>query len=1149
VPVNLEVIVDVMPAMSLRVLGSVEVLGADAEPVKLGELQRVLLASLLARAGSVVAIDQLVQLVWPDRPPADPEAGLHSQVSRLRRALTAAGRDGQVQILTRPPGYLLSVTAGQIDAQRFDTLAAAARRSPPKEAVGLLDEALGLWRGRAYGEFADVDVARFEAIRLEQARLGAFEAWTAALLECGRVGEALPALEAFVAEHPLREESRLVLMRALCAVGRHADALAGYRRYRDELADELGLDPSAAMQQLELQILRREIPGPPGEPGPLDPGRAAEPGRVAPPDAPAGPRVRPTRLPTPLTTFIGRAAERKALAATLAQHRLVTAVGPGGVGKTRLALAVGADVIDRFDAGVWYVDLVPVTDPAMIAPAVAAALGLTEQPGHSAAGTVLQWLSDKSGLIILDNCERLLSGVVALVEQLLAGCDRLVVLATSRARLQVPFEWVFQVPGLSVSAEDDADSDAVALFQVRAASAGSRPEAGDRPRITALCAALDGMALAIELAAARLPAVGLDGLELGLTERLRMLTGGSPADDRHRSLRSTLDWSYALLSDLDRAVLRRVSVFTAPFTVEAAGNVIGGWPPVSDAGDVSTALAELADQSLLTAVAGPGGTRYRALETVRQYGAELLVTAGERTDASVRHLRWCLRVGAELAADPGPDLVAWRSALDLVIDDLRSALTWSVVRASHRSEAHQLAITIAELTFVRGLPGESQRRYEQAAQYAQDDAEAAWALRQAAAAALSRHVGNDAVRLFRMAAAAGLRCDDRAGAVRDLAKAAEMVNRGPGLMATPAPAGLVAELLAEARRLDVEDLAAQAQLLTAEAFDVPGLDPRCADLTERALELARRAGDPLIESAALDQLTSIQLVHGDIRAAAASSLLRTRLLAPLPMRAELGLEVSDAYNMAAECAIATGDLAGARRLAEASRDLPFHHEEGHLATSRLILVTLLTGDWDAAVALAERFKDGWERAGRPRAGNHAVSAYAAATLYGLRGDEDSRATWLDLATALETPGRGLSVQHSPGFFDALLLLHHGRAEQAVARLQTPPEEFQTWYDGRWRPWYAALWVESAVLSAHPDATERLHRARPLTADNRIAAAIVDRARALADGDRAHLLAAAEALNTAGCRYQWARTLVLAGAGEQIEGRAALAAMGAAPMPG
>ncbi|MEU4427374.1 LuxR C-terminal-related transcriptional regulator, partial [Actinoplanes sp. NPDC024001] len=272
------------------------------------------------------------------------------------------------------------------------------------------------------------------------------------------------------------------------------------------------------------------------------------------------PSQAPVALPAPLSPFIGRARERDELRAAVAAHRQVTAVGPGGVGKTRLVLAVAADLAGAFPDGVWFVDLVPVTDPGMVAAAVAAALGLGEQQGRGIDDSVPAALADRRALLVLDNCEHLADGVAPFAERLLARCPQVSVLATSRARLMVPFEWVYHVPPLSL----DGESDAVALFRDRAAAVGGTVEAAQADQVADLCRKLDGVALAIELAAARLPTLGLDGLLAGLADHLRLLVGGYRADDRHRSVRAMLDWSQALLTGDDLALLRRVAVFVAP---------------------------------------------------------------------------------------------------------------------------------------------------------------------------------------------------------------------------------------------------------------------------------------------------------------------------------------------------------------------------------------------------------------------------------------------------------------------------------------------------------------------------------------------------------------------------------------------------------
>ena len=364
-------------------------------------------------------------------------------------------------------------------------------------------------------------------------------------------------------------------------------------------------------------------------------------------------------LPSPLTSFVGRVAERAALAAALDANRLITAVGPGGVGKTRLALSVAAEVAGRFADGTWFIDLVPVSDPAMVAPAITAALGLGEHQGRSAEDTAAGWLAGRETLLILDNCEHLLDGVVALLERLLAGSPRLSVLVTSRARLLVPFERVFAVPGLSLEPDDGGPGDAVQLFLERAAAGGRPLTPDDTERVAAICRRLDGMALAIELTAARAPSLGLDGIEAGLADRLRLLTGGQRIDDRHRSLRATLDWSYALLAGPSQAVLRRVSVFTAPVTADATATVLAGWPPLAGSA-VRPILAGLVEQSLLVAIADPSGTRYRVPETIRQYADGRLTDAGESAEAHSRHLSWCLDAAAALGLPPGAGVGAWR---------------------------------------------------------------------------------------------------------------------------------------------------------------------------------------------------------------------------------------------------------------------------------------------------------------------------------------------------------------------------------------------------------------------------------------------------------------------------------------------------------
>ena len=709
----------------------------------------------------------------------------------------------------------------------------------------------------------------------------------------------------------------------------------------------------------KLQLSDRRAPGGRGgEPAPGGAARAGaapgpeaqEPGAQGPGAQGAGARglwapgsggpAEVALLPAPLTSFVGRTAERAALAAALGEHRLVTAVGPGGVGKTRLGAQRGRR---RGRTGTPTVPGTPISCRSPTRPwwprrsrPRSGSGNARDAPARTSCSA--GWRA-RQALLVLDNCEHLLDGMAALVERLLAGSPRLSVLLTSRARLLVPFEWVFPVPGLSVET-DGGPGDAVELFAARTAAAGSPLAAGDMERVAAVCRGLDGMALAIELTAARFPSLGLDGIEAGLADRMSLLAGGRRADDRHRSLRSTLDWSYALLAPEDQAVLRRLSVFAAPFTAAAAEVV----------------LRRLAARRgrRHRAGAGPAG---RPEPADPRRGARREPGTGRwRPSASTAPGDWtprakrCRRRRATWAGAwmpptrsgcrPGTTR-AWRLAFDQLADELRAALRWAAGHAPPEPRAYRLALTLAGLTFARGLPGESQRRYEQAAELAADAGEAATALRWAAGAAKSRHVGDDAFRLHQAAADAAVRAGDRAGAAADLAEAAEMIGRARGLMATAPADGQADALLARAWALTRADrdgaagtrllaagtrllaagtplLAAEARLLAAEAFNRDDIDPVTAELTDRAIALARGAGDPLIQSAALDQLTGVQLSRGELRAALASTLRRLEILSPLPMTARSALEHADALYMATECATAAGDLSTARRTGRAN---------------------------------------------------------------------------------------------------------------------------------------------------------------------------------------------------------------------------------------
>jgi predicted ATPase/DNA-binding CsgD family transcriptional regulator len=826
-------------------------------------------------------------------------------------------------------------------------------------------------------------------------------------------------------------------------------------------------------------------------------------------------------LPVPVTPFVGRVAERAALAGALAEHRMVTATGPGGVGKTRLALSVAAELAAGRRDGAWFADLVRVSDPGAVTAAVAETVGVPEQRTMSVEPALVASLSGRDGVLVLDNCEHVVDGVRACVDRIVAGCPELTVLATSRTRLLLPYERVYVVPGLSV-VEDGGD--AVELFSTRVAAATGDSAAPDPARVAALCRALDGIALAIELAAARFPALGLDGLESGLDQRLRVLSTGGGRVDRHASLRAAIGWSYDLLPAADRALLRGVAVFASWFDVDAARAVAAaGREPA----EVADGLARLAEHSLLLVRRGEP-TRYRALETIRQYGVEQLDASGELDRVRAGHERWCRRAVAELGrTDPRDVDESWCTRFDRIVDDVGAALAWSAGDERRQAQAGQLAAELAGLLFTRGRPAQAQRRYEQAAERVPAGPDRIAYLRLAAGSAASRFAGDQALRLFRAAAELAVPAGDPAGAARDLATVAMYVNRAPGILATAHPQAEADALLAEAGALSDGSPVVKAALAVAEF----GFQPAIGD-ARAAVRLADRSGDGVLRSIALDQLTLACLVDDDIAEAVRVTRGRLELLETLAIGPLSGFEVADGQLMAAEVDLAAGDLTGAAGHSTALARLPFYRDEDHLAMSRRLLVDALAGRFDDVVRVGERFRVSWERAGRPVAPNLARSSYAVAMAHGIRGDDERRAAWVRLTIDLGVDAAGLAGPRRgwPAVFDGLLALHRDDPAEAVRRVSgdiDDPELFRALASMQWRPWYAALWAEAAVLDQHPDAADRVARSRHAARDNPIATAMVERAAAIAGGDRGRLARLALTFAQLGCPYQQARTVRLA----------------------
>ena len=513
--------------------------------------QRLVLSVLLLGASRMVPAGRLIDELWADALPADPPAALRTQISRLRRALGPAARD----LTTADGGYRLRLQRHQLDATRFEDALAAATQVGGEQAVQILDEALALWHGPALAEFADRPFAQPEAVRLDELRVAARERRAELMLATGSAEDAVAALQAIVAEHPDREHARGLLMQGLYQGGRHTDALESFRWWRRHLAEDLGLDPSPALQRLEQDILRHTLP---------------------PPDTSLQPTSR--ALPQPVTSFVGRDEDRPAITRLLGEARLVTLHGPGGVGKTRLALEVITQAGACYRDGVRFCDLAAIRRPAAVTRAITTAAGLSERAFRRLDDQLIEEMAGRQILLVLDNCEHVADAVAVIAERLLRETRTVTVLATSRERLGIDGEHVWPVKPL---AADGPGSPAVRLFldRARAADPATWQENGDAAPIAALCAALDGLPLAIELAAARLPGTTVSELAENLDHRFSLLTAGHRADSRHHSLRAVVDWSYQQLTPAEQQLFDQLSVFHGWFDVSAAHAVTARLAP------------------------------------------------------------------------------------------------------------------------------------------------------------------------------------------------------------------------------------------------------------------------------------------------------------------------------------------------------------------------------------------------------------------------------------------------------------------------------------------------------------------------------------------------------------------------------------------
>ncbi|MGW5750612.1 BTAD domain-containing putative transcriptional regulator [Nocardia rhamnosiphila] len=648
--------------MQIALLGPLDIRADDGGSIEVpGVRLRALLIALALEPGRAVPRSTLVDWIWGEQPPADAANALQALVSRLRRLLPDGSLEGQAG------GYRLTVRPGAVDAVRFEQLLEAARAGDDAQRTRLLREALDLWRG---APMRDVDVRDSEAVdavitRFEGLRLAAIEDLYESEIRLGRAAEQVSELTELVARYPVRERLVAALMRALGAAGRGSEALVVYQDAREALADTLGVDPSPELSALHVALLRGEVGAENAE--------------------------RRTNLRAELTGYIGKYADIAAVRDLIANHRLTTLTGPGGSGKTRLALETAQTLLDDLPDGAWLVELASVDATGDVAQSAIAALGLRDAllggaPNAEPIERFVAAIRDRETLVILDNCEHVIDAVAVFAHRVLGECRGLRILATSREPLGITGEALWQVEPLALPAEhaDPGEieaSPAVQLLRDRAGAVRKDLAADARALATMarVCRALDGIPLAIELAAARLRTMSLEQLADRLDDRFRLLTGGSrTAIPQHRTLRAVVDWSWELLTDAERTVLRRLAVFAGGASLAAAEQVCADTGDGRNAGveqwEVLELLTALTEKSLLL-TAAESEPRYRMLDTIRQYARDRLEESEEADAARRAHLAYF----TGLAATAEPHLrrgeqLEWLAALGAEHDNIAVAM-------------------------------------------------------------------------------------------------------------------------------------------------------------------------------------------------------------------------------------------------------------------------------------------------------------------------------------------------------------------------------------------------------------------------------------------------------------------------------------------
>ncbi|WP_024936668.1 BTAD domain-containing putative transcriptional regulator [Actinomadura welshii] len=849
--------------MEFRVLGSLVLVDGEREIMLTSAHQRRLLAALLLEPGCPVSAGPLVDALWGEDPPASAATTVQSYVSRLRRVL------GPGLLQRSPGGYLLAAGAESTDAGRFERLAARGRSADrPADRIRLLEEALALWRGDAFTDLAHHPPGQAEAARLAELRASCREDRAAALLTLGRFAESVADLRALTVAEPFRERPWRLLMLALHRSGRQAEALAAFRAY-DGILSEEGLEPSSAIRAVQATILAEPDPEPDPEPAP-----------------PAEPLTAARRPPRPVTPLIGREDERAFVLDLLKEHALVTITGPAGVGKSRLAAEVAAaEASARLD-GARVVHLAAVADPGRVWYAVAQELGVSGQGPDRLADA----LAARDMILVLDGAEHVLDAVAALVTTVLARCPGVTALVTAQERTGVAAECVVPLSPLSA---DGADAPAVRLFTERATAVNPafRADGPGAATVAALCRHLDGLPLALEMAAARMGSYTPRDLLDRLDRRFALLHGVRATEPgRHRTLRAAVDWSYRLLAPAEREVFTALSVFPASFDAPAAAATCGGDPE-----HVRDVLARLVERSMVTAELRGGRARFALLETLRGYGRDVLAARGDLDAAQGRHAAWAADLAERADAGMrGPGEAEWTMRIDDALPDLRAAFAWASA-GRHADLVRRLTVALLGYAYHR-LVLEPADWAARALETVGDDAPAALHVLAAigplnrgdlpAAESLARTghglarpgapERNMAALLMADAAGYGGHAEDVAGRAAELLTAADPHLRALGHVTAGIAAAYLgrpdaarehaARLRPLAGRAAAPTLAAWRHYLAGEISAAGDGIAAVHDL-DTAVRTARQVGNRLIEGVALVAATACRTRHGRPEAA------------------------------------------------------------------------------------------------------------------------------------------------------------------------------------------------------------------------------------------------------------------------------------------